>query len=133
MRGDLYDFLQMLKIVINRTQNTPELLQLVVHKNTRILTFASCLEYEDFLLAEIWTNPKYYHRACEIMGLIPESKPRSIIKIQPLEVEDELQWYEIDAFLDLLEDKYVSSRSITRFTSLFGSMSLTRRRAVSFT
>lgn len=59
-----------------------------------------------FYWLEIWADPKYYHRVCEIMGLLPESKPRSIIKIQPLEVEDEPQWYEIDSFLDLLETKY---------------------------
>lgn len=59
-----------------------------------------------FYWLEIWTTPSHYHHVCEIMGLIPESKPRSIIKIQPLEVEDEPQWYEIDTFLDVLETKY---------------------------
>ncbi len=59
-----------------------------------------------FYWLEIWTAPQQYRRVCSIMGLIPESKPRSIIKIQPIEVEDEPQWYEIDGFLDLLEPRY---------------------------
>lgn len=65
-----------------------------------------------FYWLEIWTSPEQYHEVCEIMGLIPEHKPRSIIKIQPLEVEDEPQWYEIDAYLDLLEPKYEDLEAI---------------------
>lgn len=65
-----------------------------------------------FYWLEIWTDPRKYHRVCEIMGLLPEAKPRSIIKIQPLEVEDEPQWYEIDSFLDLLAPKYEALEAI---------------------
>lgn len=61
---------------------------------------------------EIWADPKRYHRVCEIMGLLPESKPRSIIKIQPLEVNDEPQWYEIDSYLDMLAPKYEALEAV---------------------
>ncbi|MEZ4827251.1 MAG: hypothetical protein R3C61_13385 [Bacteroidia bacterium] len=55
---------------------------------------------------EIWTDEQKFREVNRVMGNKNPGEPRAIIRLHELTQPDEPQWFEINGFLDILEDKY---------------------------
>lgn len=59
-----------------------------------------------FYWLEIWTDPGKHKQVSKIMEHIPSKEPRSILKFFEEEQFEEPQWYKVESFLDIIEEKY---------------------------
>lgn len=55
---------------------------------------------------EIWTEEKNYKEVSRIMGNKNPGEPRAILRLYETTQPDEPQWFEVNSFLDILDDKY---------------------------
>ncbi|MDX2247452.1 MAG: hypothetical protein SF052_11780 [Bacteroidia bacterium] len=55
---------------------------------------------------EIWTKEEKFREVSRAMGNKNPGEPRSIIRLYETRQPDEPQWFEINSFLDILDDKY---------------------------
>ncbi|MEM6800605.1 MAG: hypothetical protein AAF696_04325 [Bacteroidota bacterium] len=61
---------------------------------------------------EIWTDPGKHEKISKILGHLPSKEPRSILKFFEEERSEEPQWYKVESFLDIVEDKFDELESL---------------------
>lgn len=55
---------------------------------------------------EIWTDPGKHEKVSKIMDHAPAKEPRSILKFFEEEQNEEPQWYKLESFLDIIDEKF---------------------------
>ena len=64
------------------------------------------MRMKTFYWLEIWVDPAKHQKVKKIMGDASRENARSILKLFPSEQDDSPQWYELQQYLEILEDKY---------------------------
>ena len=64
------------------------------------------MRMKTFYWLEIWVDPTKHKKVKKVMGDSSKETARSILKLFPSEQDDSPQWYELQQYLELLEDKY---------------------------